>query len=115
MPGSDAALADLAESVGRALIRYAQVVRDEGVDTDNPAAEAAEEGPRGRLQRAVLALDGIASDRGLSAAEIAGGVGATQPNTYKLVERMIAGGWLEQVAGVEPRHWRAIRTEGDPL
>ncbi len=106
MPDHATALADLAESVGRALVQYSQAIRPRPAtdDTASPSPLA----PAGKRQRAALELAGIHTEAGLSAAEIASGVGITQPNAYSLATRMVEAGWLVQVADAEPRRWRSV-------
>jgi hypothetical protein len=103
------AWANLADGVSRALAQFAQELRAvptpvAAVAVEQPANRPA---PRGKRQREVLALPGIASEDGMTAGQVAAHIGVTGPNAYKLLESLVAGGWLEVVADAEPTHWRS--------
>lgn len=108
------AWANLADGVSRALAQFALELR---ATTTAPVAPAAVEqpvdrpAPRGKRQRQVLALPGIRSEVGMTAGQVSSDIGVTGPNAYKLLESLVAGGWLEVVVDVEPTHWRSTQTQ----
>jgi hypothetical protein len=105
------AWANLADGVSRALAQFAVELRA----ATTPVAPAAvmmsrdRPAPRGKRQGEVLALPGISSEVGMTAGQVAAGIGVTGPNAYKLLESLVAGGWLEVVPDVEPGHWRSTQ------
>ena len=110
MDPAEGAFIDLVDDVGTALVRYATRLRElAGPEEQRDEAgepDQAPEGPRGRRQRAVLALEEIHTAHGMTATEVASGVGVRQPNAYTLLESLVDGGWLERVPESEPAAWR---------
>lgn len=47
----------------------------------------------------------------MTAGQVSSDIGVTGPNAYKLLESLVAGGWLEVVVDVEPTHWRSTQTQ----
>lgn len=103
------AWANLADGVSRALAQFARELRAATTPVAPAAVEqpAARPAPRGKRQREVLALPGISVGNGMTAGQVAADIGVTGPNAYKLLESLVAGGWLEVVVDVEPAHWRS--------
>lgn len=108
------AWANLADGMSRALAQFAVELRaTETTRATPPAVErlAARPAPRGKRQREVLALPTISAEVGMTAGQVAAGIGVTGPNAYKLLESLVAAGWLEVVSGVAPSHWRTPRDQ----
>jgi hypothetical protein len=103
-----AAQAALAQEIGEALLRYAGALR--GQSNQGPEDKAVGKGPSGRRQREVLSLKGVATQRGVTAGEVADALSIRQPNAYTLLTSLVDGGWLEPVPEVDPAHWRKVRT-----
>lgn len=105
MTVQDAALADLAEAVGRALVRYAKAVRETAPGTQASGSPASESRalPRGARQRAVLGLAELAN--GMTAQEVAAGADLLPSNVYGVLRALVDAGWLEEL-DEEPRRWR---------
>lgn len=105
--------ADLADGVSRALAQFALELR--AATTPVAPADVEQLGdlpaPRGKRQRELLALPGISTESGMTAGQVAVDVGVTGPNAYKLLESLVAGGWLEVAVDVEPTHWRSVRRQ----
>ena len=110
VPTEREALAALAEDVGSALVRFAESLRTSTPDP-KPAAAKTSAAARGTRQQAVLKLEGIDTDEGLTAVEVAKGVGVRQPNAYTLLESMVTKGTLEKAPDTEPAHWRVPRSK----
>lgn len=62
---------------------------------------------KGSVQRRVVGLPGIFTERGLSAGEIADQLDYDEANVYTVVKSLTDAGMTEQVEGASPRRWRA--------
>lgn len=96
---------DLARAVARALLDYADRVDAAGdraseADKLPPIPEGA------TAQRRVVDALAVASDRGLPARSIAEKACITQMNVYEKLDRLSEMGYVEEVPGVSPKHWR---------
>ena len=113
------ALADALVSVGRALTLLGTRLSDlHDEDTGDETAAAIAQSttgadvPRGGLgprQLAVLALGGLKTSVGLTAADVESATGLQRPNVHKLLQRLTELGHLEQVPNERPARWRRPR------
>ena len=104
---SAGAIAQLAEDVGQALVRFAERVRREEAV---PVADDEGAGRRlGKTQTRVLALPGLATESGMSSGEVAEQLGLAQGNAQRTLSSLTSIGLLQQVEGVRPNRWRATR------
>lgn len=118
-PRSDP-VADLAESVGKALLEFAERLRAvpestaaPGGDTASPDADPAapDTAKLGATQARIVALLQDAGDTGMTSTEVAAAAGIPSSNAprtlKKLAERNLVSGSSER-----PVVWRATRAEG---
>lgn len=108
----DAALADALEDGARVLLRLAGRLR--ALDTDAPTGPPDGASPvttgrvhgLGERQVRVLALDGLRTELGLSAGEVARELGIAQSNATNLLKRLEALGHLSPIPDERPARWR---------
>lgn len=98
-PSPAAALASLARDVGIALVKFANTVDS----TANTGETSAGMGPR---QRAILALEQLRGEDGMSTKQIGDAIGYRTSSTTAALKRLAELGRLEQVPEVRPAHWR---------
>ena len=103
------ALAELAETVGQALVRYAGQLRTAPPGAESDTSDAAPGRPRGKRQRQVLELAGLKAEPGMAAVEVAQALGISRANVYQLLNGLVDGGWLMEVPGEEPTRWQDRR------
>jgi hypothetical protein len=112
------AVARLAEEVSRALMRFAEQLRNGGETSDQGSnvryptkAQRSPGEPRGKQQRAVLSMKGLT--RGVTASQVAGALNLKLPNAYKTLASLVEGGWLELVPAEQPTQWRKASPEAE--
>ncbi|MDQ2813112.1 MAG: hypothetical protein M3Z75_14870 [Actinomycetota bacterium] len=98
--------ADLARDIAKALLDFAKrtdAAEDPASRTGNlpPIAEGA------TAQKVIIEVLARASSTGLPARAIAEKTGIAQMNLYEKLERLIALGYVEEVPGSSPKHWRS--------
>ncbi|TPG12895.1 helix-turn-helix domain-containing protein [Pedococcus bigeumensis] len=104
-PPSNRAVAQLAEDVGRALLRFADTLRE---DAAVPTTTRRPEGrARGQLQERVLGLKNLTSEHGLAASEVAQQLAVPQSNATRALNTLAERGDLVVVPGERPSRWRA--------
>jgi hypothetical protein len=96
---------DLARAVARALLDYADRV-DAAEDPTSQADELPPISEGATAQRRVVGALADAPDRGLPARSIAQNTGITQMNVYEKLDRLGDMGYVEEVPGSSPKHWR---------
>ncbi|MFC8502482.1 hypothetical protein ACFUC1_08985 [Pedococcus sp. NPDC057267] len=101
---SDDAMAQLAEDVGRALLRFADTLRQERQAVE--ATRRSDGRTRGALQERVLALEGLAAQGGMSAAEVAEPLAVAPSNATRALNALADRGDLEVIEGERPMRWR---------
>lgn len=96
-------MAQLAEDVGRALLRFADAIR-----SYPPLSDGAPEGSGrlGQTQRRVLELPGLGERDGVSAREVAEVLGLERANAHRTLKSLTTVGLVEQVEGERPHRWR---------
>lgn len=104
-------LADLAETIGNALIEFARRTRAEAevaseYDLALPAQLEEVRENLGPRQRAIFDLPGVAVNEGMKTSEIAERIDYSAPNTNQTLANMERQGLVEQVPGSAPRRWR---------
>jgi Fic family protein len=105
-PPGGRAVAQLAEDIGRALLRFADTVRE---DAATPAATRRPDGrAHGRLQERILGLKGLAGEHGLAASEVAEQLKVPQSNVTRALNTLAERGDLAAVPGERPSRWRSI-------
>lgn len=104
------AIASLAEDVGRALVAFAERLREE--DTSPPPAAAASTPGRslGRSQQKVLAAVAGAASAGLTAAEVATQTGIASTNTPRILKALADRG-LVVSSDETPAVWSSSSTD----
>jgi DNA-binding MarR family transcriptional regulator len=106
-PPPSRAVAQLAEDIGRALLRFADTLRE---DVAEPAATRRPEGrAHGRLQERVLGLKGLDGEHGLASSEVAEQLEVPQSNATRALNALAERGDLVAVPGERPSRWRSSR------
>lgn len=101
------ALADLARTVGEALIKFANECKSPAGD-DFPSVLDEVELPSGRglRQAQILEVPDLASEAGMKTAEVANAIDYEVPNTYSTLQALERNGLVEMVPGSAPQKWR---------
>lgn len=106
-PLSGRAVDQLAEDIGRALLRFADTVRE---DAATPAeTRRSDSRSRGRLQERVLELEGLSGEAGLAASEVAMLLEIAQSNATRVLHTLTERGDLERIAHERPSRWRVAQ------
>lgn len=113
-----AALADLAERIGQALLAYAQEARRSAGDlTAEPTIDPIAELPLGLRQREIIEVLRAADERGLTTSEVCKPIRYDTANGHVALRSLQTRGVLEQVPGQKPIRWRLAaryRATADP-
>jgi alkylated DNA nucleotide flippase Atl1 len=116
------ALAELAETIGRACLKFAEDLRQGDVRqaelTLEPVSDAIEELGLGERQRQMIAILRVAADDGLTTAEIAQQMGGHDPaNAHMSLRGLHGRRVVEEVPNKRPIRWRLTppyRATADP-
>ena len=98
------AVAQLAEDIGRALLRFADALGEEPAELAQ--TRRLEGRARGQLQERILGLKDLASEHGLAASEVAEQLGVPQSNATRALNTLAERGDLGAVQGERPSRWR---------
>ena len=99
------AIASLAEDVGRALVAFAEHLREDDTSTPPPGAAATPGRALGRSQQKVLDAVAASAETGLTAAEVAAETDIASTNTPRILKALSDRG-LVFASGESPAVWR---------
>lgn len=108
-PAPRQAWAQLAEDVGRALMRFAATIREDDAAAAAPAGVPHRK--RGVLQTRVLELPALDDADGLAASEVAEELGIAQSNAKRTLDTLTEQGLLQRLPDERPYRWRRAPQE----
>lgn len=111
------ALGELLETVGHALVRYADQVRAGEEKAITAIADSLDEVSLGSRQREVVDILRGAGEGGSKTSEVSDAINYDQANTHMTLRALQARGIVEEVPGVRPTRWRLAapyRANADP-
>lgn len=107
MTSGQDAIASLAEDVGRALVAFAERLREEDTSPPVPSSAATHGRQLGKSQQRVLTALHEAGDAGLTAADVAQNTGIASTNTPRILKALADRG-LVSGSDETPVVWRSL-------
>lgn len=101
------AIAELAEDVGRALLAFAERLREEGTAAPRSPTAATHSRQLGKSQQKVVGALQAAGDTGATSTEVARATGISATNTPRMLKALRERG-LAEATDETPTIWRMV-------